>query len=133
MDAVSNATIGVAGFVTDSSWFGIFFIVASLGLVLSFLIAAISSVQRFKKLKGIIKFLVDSFNYFLIGIAALVVMAIPAGLIYWEIKNASEGNVAPITWTIYLVGGYAAISFIGYLAKKLVNRIKRLNKLAKDK
>lgn len=120
-----NATSSILTFSDTSSLFSIVIIVGFMAVILTFFLIAMTSVTRYKKLKGLLLWLFLTFQYFLIGITTLVVLAVPTLILYYFGKQASEGNVVPIWITLSMIAGYFIISFIGWISKRfVVDRIK---------
>lgn len=121
-------TTGVSAIQSTGSWFGILVTIAFCTVLLMLAILAISSLERYKKLWKFLRWLKGSLGYFGWGTLSLLVISIPAMLVYWELHQASKGNIVPIQWTIYPVAIYVAVSLIGYLVKKyVINRVKKYN------
>jgi hypothetical protein len=123
LNATSSASSGFA--ITDAvsgvpSWFSV---VASVGIatvLILLLTIALSSFQRYKKIKGFLGWLFSTFNYFLMGVATLGVLSVPTYLFYYFISQARDGNTVPLWITFAIIGGYFAIAGIGYIFKKWV-------------
>jgi ABC-type Fe3+-siderophore transport system permease subunit len=123
-----NATTGVSAIQSTGSWFGILVTIAFCTVLLMLAILAISSLERYKKLWKFLRWLKGSLGYFGWGTLSILVISIPAMLVYWELHQASNGNIVPLQWTIYPVAIYVAVSLIGYLVKKyVVDRIRKYN------
>jgi len=122
-----NNTVNMttAALSSDMSWFSLIILVSFVAVVLSLLVMAMSSVTRYKKLKGALEWLTTTFNYFLMGLATLATLAVPGLVIFFFGKQAAEGNTAPVWMTACIILGYFAISLLGWLSKKfVVDRVK---------
>lgn len=114
------------------SWFGTVVIIGIIAILLSLFIMTIGSLEGYLRIRKYIKFLINSFRYFLFGILSLIVLALPISVFYYFLKQAHNGNVAPLKITLGLIGGYILISIIGYLSKRFVyERIKKFEKKVK--
>lgn len=129
-DVAMNVTTGLSSMGDAPSWFGIFAIVGITTVVLLLCIIAISSIQQYRRAKGFIAWLIRSFNYFLMGIASIGVLAVPTLAVAYFLNQAHEGNVAPLKWTGVIIGGYFAIAGLGYVCKKFIyDRIKHFEEV----
>jgi hypothetical protein len=77
----------------------------------------------------------ESLNNTVSAISAMLTIicsAIPITTIYLFINQAQKGNVAPLKYTIFIIGGCFIITLIGYLSKKFVyDRIHKFEDLDK--
>lgn len=128
-EVMANVTTGLDSMPTFSSWFSGLIIVGIATIILAILIVSISSLERYRRLWKFIQHIGDSFKYFFWGVGGLTILAVPSLFLYWEISNASRGNVLPIKWTLIPIGIYLAVAMIGYIFKKyVVDRIKKFHK-----
>ena len=132
-----NATMGVASLAYNmngtTSWFSLVILVGLVCIVLGVMVSALSGIKGFSRVKKLFLWLGKTFYYFGYGILAIVCFAIPISIIWWLEKEAVNGNTIPLKWIGYVILGYVLISFIGWMFKKLIERVKRLNKLSGKK
>ena len=130
-----NATTAISSSVSSvGSWFGILLTVVLCSFMIVFTIMIISSFERYERFWKLLRALKKSLGFFGWGVLSLITLAVPSGLIYWEIHQASNGNIVPIKWTVLPVTLYVLISVIGFLVKKyIVDRIKKYNDIIKYK
>ena len=119
-----NNTISILGSYEvggTPSWGSTVIVVGFWGLLAGFLAIflsiSLSSFDRYKKSRKIIRWLTNSFGYFGYGTIALILLSIPCGIAYWMYSNAKAGNVMPLWVTGALIGGYIVIALIGYVFK----------------
>lgn len=114
------------------SWFGGAMITGIIGILLTLFIMTIASLEGYIRTRKYLMFILNSFKYFMFGILSLIVLALPVSVFYYFLKQAHEGNVAPLKISLGLIGGYILISLIGYLSKRFVyERIKKFEKKVK--
>jgi len=130
-----NATTGISSSLSSvGSWFGIVATVAVCSILIMLTIVIISSFERYEKFWRIIRKLKKSLGLFGWGVIAILIVSLPTIFIYWEIHQASNGNIVPIKWTVLPIMIYLITALIGYLFEKyVVNRIKEYNKIIKYK
>ena len=127
-----NSTTSAISSIEGLSWFGTVVIVGIIAIFLSLFVMTLASLEGYIRTKKYLKFIVDSFKYFMFGILSLIVLALPISVFYYFLKQAHEGNVAPLKISLSLIGGYILISLIGYLSKRFVyERIKKFEKKVK--
>ena len=85
-----------------------------------FLAYGLSSFQRYKKCKGFMRWLGNTFGYACYGIITIIFLAIPVGIAYWMYSSAKAGNVMPLWVTGLLIGGYIGIALLGWFTKKVI-------------
>jgi len=137
-----NNTISIFGSYEvggTPTWFGTMLVMGFwtflLGFLAIFLSISLSSFDRYKKSRKIIRWLANSFSYFGYGTLALIFLSIPCGIAYWMFSNAKAGNVMPLWVTGIIIGGYFAIVLLGYIFKTwIIDKIKTYeNQLNKNK
>ena len=134
-----NNTISILGSYEvggTPSWGSTVIVVGFWGLLAGFLAIflsiSLSSFDRYKKSRKIIRWLTNSFGYFGYGTLALIFISIPCGIAYWMYSNAKAGNVMPLWVTGALIGGYIVIALIGYVFKIwIIDKIKTYEKQLK--
>ena len=132
MSELNVTTTTIASISSFGSWFSVVVTVGIAAVVLSILLIALTSATRYKKLKGFLGWMVGTLTYFFIGIATLVSLSVPILILYYFIKQSSQGNTAPLWITGVIVGGYCIVCLIGWLSKKFViDRVKKLEKESK--
>ena len=110
--------------------FGAFSGIALLGivfvLIVAFLIALImlADWEKFKKMKNLLGWVIRTFDYFLYGLITVIVIGIPLGLLYLG-GTAVESNPEILYWIGGIIGGFFAISGVGYLLKPFYSRIRQ--------
>ncbi len=67
----------------------------------------------------------ESVEYFLYGLATIITLAVPTGIFYYIIHSAKQGNTFPLKAVLYFAAFYAVVSFIGYLSKRFLARLKQ--------
>ena len=134
MSPAMNTTSSLAGgmaLTNFGSWFSIVVIVGLCAIVLSVFMMALSGLKGYKITRRWVLWLISSVKYFFFGIGALLSLAVPGLIIYYFGRQASQGNTAPLKITLYIILGYFAISFIGWIASKIINRFRKLEKRIK--
>ena len=134
-----NNTISILGSYEvggTPSWGSTVIVVGFWGLLAGFLAIflsiSLSSFDRYKKSRKIIRWLTNSFGYFGYGTIALILLSIPCGIAYWMYSNAKAGNVMPFWVTVVIIGGYITIALIGYVFKIwIIDKIKTYEKQLK--
>ena len=99
----------------------VFFVSVLLGI----LIAMYASLLAYSYFRKVWKLLSESVEYFLYGCATIIVLAVPTGIFYYIIHSAKQGNTFPLKAVLYLAAFYAVVSFIGYLSKRFLARLKQ--------
>jgi DMSO/TMAO reductase YedYZ heme-binding membrane subunit len=111
------------------SWFSIFILVGLAAVLIMILTMALSSFQRYKKLKGFLGWLVHTITYFFTGVGGLFAISIPGGIFYYFISQAGKGNTVPLWITFSIIGGYFGVAGLGYLFQHyIINRVKKFEK-----
>jgi hypothetical protein len=87
---------------------------------------ALSNLEKYKKLWAILGAMGTSFVYFAYGLCVVVPMVLLYFLIGWLIDFTEGMYIDPI-WFVYLIGGYAGITCIGYLVKRAIDRATKLH------
>lgn len=130
-----NATTDLSSSVSSfGSWFGVVAMVAFCTIFIMITIMILSSLERYKKFWKFIKWLRLSLGYFGWGTLSMIVISLPALLVYWEFSQANKGNIIPIKWTVVPIILYALVSIIGYLIKTyVIDRIIKFNKQIKKR
>jgi hypothetical protein len=128
-EVAMNVTTAISGLSDIPSWFGLITLFGLMAIILSVLIIGLSGIKGFKRVKRLLLWFAKTIRYFGYGILTIAYLGIPIYLIYLLEQQAVEGNYVPIKWVGYVVGGYAVICLIGFIAKKVVDRFKKLNKI----
>jgi hypothetical protein len=121
-EVVLNATNSMSSFeiAGTDSWFPILVMVSIATVLILLFVIALSNFQRYKKMKGVLAWFVNSFAYFLLGVGGLLALSVPVGIFYYLIKQTHEGNVAPLRVTLGIIAGYFTIAGFGYLIKRFI-------------
>jgi len=126
---VQNASASIGSFSSQTSWFGVMGIIGFVVVIISIFIMALSSLERYKKIKGLLGWALNTISYFFVGVGSLLVIALPSLVLYYFGKQAYNGNVAPLRYTFYIVVGYFIIVLVGWISETYV--IKRIIKFEK--
>jgi len=118
----SNITTGTS-LNSISNLLGMILIIAASMFIIMFLMIWVSDANRFSKPFKILKLLLQSITYFFYGVAAIIIVAVPAYII-WVLWNytAIEGNTGSflevLKWALIIAGAYLGICFLGWLSKR---------------
>jgi hypothetical protein len=115
----SSMSMGSSGLITLLIFAGI---VAVLIGVVGF---GLSNLERYKRIWAILGAMGTSVVYFAYGLCIVVPAVLLYFLIGWLIDISETWHIDPI-WIVYIVGGYAGISCIGYVVKRAIDRAKWL-------
>lgn len=114
-----SMSMGSSGLITLLIFVGI---VAVLIGVVGF---GLSNLERYRRIWAILGAMGTSVVYFAYGLCIVVPAMLLYFLIGWLIDISETWHIDPI-WIVYIVGGYAGISCIGYVVKRAIDRAKRL-------
>jgi len=125
MNEVMNMTGDLAAGMETYSWFSMIIIIGIAALILSLVFAILGSFKIYVKSRKTLKFILNSVQYFILGIVFLLILAFPVGIFMFFYTQAKKGNVMPLRYSLYIILGYIVISFLGWIFKKYVyERIK---------
>jgi hypothetical protein len=124
-----NVTNSMAGLSVTSSWFGLMIIVGVIAVILSVFVMALSGLEGYVRARRWLYWCFKTTRYFFSGLVTLLVLAVPIGIFYYFISQASKGNIAPAKWTGGIIIGYVVIALIGYFGEKIYGRFKRFEKV----
>lgn len=132
--AMQNTTSAMS---SSNTIYGISGVVAMVAVIMGIIVTLsyfASSQRNYDKLGKIADFLIDSVYYFAFGLLAVAIIVVPGYLIYllynYAVLDGQAGNVLEtLKWIGIIVGGFFAISGIGYLfKKKLVDKYIKLRR-----
>ena len=124
-DIAMNVTNSAAAAFSGASWFSLVIIIGIAGILIALVFSILASFKIYVKSRKALKFIINSFQYFLLGILFLVILAFPVGIFMYFYTQARDGNVMPLRYSVYIILGYIIISFLGWIFKKYVyERIK---------
>jgi hypothetical protein len=129
--AVGSIAYNMNGGEGFGSWLGLMVIVFFAAVILVLFTSMLSSFQNYRKIRGVLGWLINTVRYFFFGVATLFCLAVPVLIFYYFISQARRGNVAPTKITFYIISGYVVICLIGYVGKKIYERIKKFEKKVK--
>lgn len=92
---------------------------------------ALSNLERYKRIWAILAAMGKSALYFAYGLCVVVPVVCLYFLISWLIDFTEGFHIDPI-WIVYLIGGYAGISVVGWLAKKGADRATAMHEKMKE-
>ena len=115
----SSMSMGSSGLITLLIFAGV--VAVFIGVV-GF---GLSNLERYKRIWAFLGKLGMSAVYFAYGLCIVVPAVLLYFLIGWLIDFTEGMHIDPI-WIVYIVGGYAGISCIGYVVKRAINRAERL-------
>jgi hypothetical protein len=87
---------------------------------------AITNLERYRRIWAILTAMGTSVVYFVYGLCVVVPLVCLYFLISWLIDFTEGFNIDPI-WILYIIGGYAGISALGWIVKKGIDRAKVLH------
>jgi len=127
--APNNATESItSAFDTGVNLLGVVLAVAVAAAMLLILVYVSSSFERFKRFTRLIKVLKSigkTLNYAAYGGLTVVLIVGPVMLLYYGGTTAAENSeaLAPVAkYAVIILGIYAALTVIGYIAKKKIWR-----------
>lgn len=88
---------------------------------------AITNLERYRRIWAILTAMGTSVVYFVYGLCVVVPLVCLYFMISWLIDFTEGFHIDPI-WVVYLIGGYAGVSAIGWFVKNAVSRAKLLHK-----
>lgn len=122
---VTNSLNSLNGMSGMDSWFSSMVIVAITSVLILFLVIALSNITRYKKIKGVLSWLLNTVKFFFFGIGGIGVLSVFGLILFYFGNQAKQGNVVPIKITLLIIAGYFVIAGLGYLLKRFVlDRIK---------
>jgi len=126
--ATQNTTSAIDASNTVFSIGGVLLIPLAVIAIIMILVYFSSTPERFENIGKIAEFLVDATYYFGYGLLAIVIVVLPAYLIYllynYTVLDGHAGEVVPVLkWIGIIVVAFFAISALGYgFKKKIVNK-----------
>jgi len=115
-----DVTTSISGLSGASSWFSVVIIVILATVCMLLFTIALSNIQRYRKIRGVLKWFVTTIQYFFFGLGGLGMLAVPIVIIIYFINQANQGNTVPIEFTISIIIGYFVIAGLGYIFKHFV-------------
>ncbi len=129
-ETVWNATN--SSMAMDSSGLWSILIIFVIGAILIGVIGfGITNLERYKRIWAVLTAMGTSVLYFAYGLCVVVPMVCLYFLISWLIDFTEGFHIDPI-WIVYLIGGYAGVSAIGWFVKNAVGRAKLLHEEMKE-
>lgn len=127
-----NTTQSLSNSMDASGWFPLIFIlgVIILALTISF---ALSSLERYKRIWAILTKMGTSVLYFAYGLCVIVPLVIGYFLLSWLFEYFTRDFTFDPIWIVYIIGGYAGISTLGWIVKRGIDRVKELHKEVENK
>ena len=129
-EAVWNTT-NSAMTMDSSGTLSIMLILMVGSLTIGVLLLAISNLERYKRIWAILTKMGTSVVCFAYGLCVVVPLVGIYFLLTWIIDLTKTYHLDPI-WLVYIAGGYAGISAIGWFVKNTIGRIKILHKEMKE-
>ena len=124
-ETVWNTTM--ASMTMDSSGMLPILLVILIGTVLIGVLGfALSNLERYKRIWAFLGKLGMSAVYFAYGLCIVVPAVLLYFLIGWLVDISETWHIDPI-WIVYIIGGYAGISLLGYGVKIMVDRAKKMH------
>jgi hypothetical protein len=121
--ALNSTTSAISSFGIDNggaSWFSLVVIVILATVTMLLFVIAMSSITQYKRLRGFLKWIVTTVQYFFFGLGGIGVLSIPCLIGWYFVTQAKEGNTVPVEITGYIIAGYFAIAGFGYIVKKYI-------------
>lgn len=134
VDALNVTSSSWDTVVGPGSWGGtviylFLFILLPIGLI-TIGLAVLWNLASYTRFKKYLNWLGSTFQYAMIGLGSVGVLAIPVGFLYWGYTQAKQGNIVPFKYVGYIILAYAALSAIGWVVSKFV--IERVQKFEKQ-
>ncbi|MBD3263559.1 MAG: hypothetical protein GF375_00470 [Candidatus Omnitrophica bacterium] len=126
--APNNATASISGFDTGVNLLGVVLAVglaAAMLLILTYISSSFERFKRFTRLIKILRSIGKTLNYAAYGGLTVVLIVGPVMLLYYGVTTAAENSeaLAPVAkWVFMIVGIYALLVIVGFIAKKKIWR-----------